>query len=174
VSAVRVRLSPTSWPNLAWLRAFLVAGSSSCWISCTTRTNRGRFSSSRDAANPLSNHTTEIVVSPGSGPVSPMQRGRRSPQPRAAYCFRLRLSHKSPVESGVSNCDGMTHVQSGHTSQVDGTRPPPAAQIAIRLPPLTFLSFSDPFTRQPRLKETAQRLSHLHRKGREGEAPDLR
>jgi hypothetical protein len=50
----------------------------------------------------------------------------------------------------VSNCDGTTHVQSAQTLQPDGTRPSRAPRIAIRLPPLRFLSFSEPFTRQPR------------------------
>jgi hypothetical protein len=49
----------------------------------------------------------------------------------------------------VSICDGTTHVQSGRTSHANGTRPSRAPRIAIRLPPLRFLSFSDPFTRQP-------------------------
>jgi hypothetical protein len=45
----------------------------------------------------------------------------------------------------------MTHLQSGRTSQASGTTPSSAPRIARRLPPLRFLSFSDPFTRQPRM-----------------------
>jgi hypothetical protein len=55
----------------------------------------------------------------------------------------------------VSICDGTTHVQTGHKSQADGTRPSPAPRIATRLPPLRFLSFSDPFTRQPHAEARA-------------------
>jgi hypothetical protein len=42
-----------------------------------------------------------------------------------------------------------------HASPANGTRSSPAPRIAIRLPPLRFLSFSDLFTRQPPWKAAA-------------------
>ena len=55
----------------------------------------------------------------------------------------------------MSICDGTTHVQIGRTSAANGTTPSPASRIARRLPPLRFLSFSDPFTRQPHAQARA-------------------
>jgi hypothetical protein len=51
--------------------------------------------------------------------------------------------------SGASICDGTTHAESARKSQTNGTRPSPEVRIALRLPPLRFLSFSDPFVQQP-------------------------
>ena len=56
---------------------------------------------------------------------------------------------KTSLGSGASICDGTTHAGSGRESRANGTRPSPELRIAIRLPPLRFLSFLDPFVQQP-------------------------
>jgi hypothetical protein len=73
--------------------------------------------------------------------------GRRPTGRRCRVAWRL--SHKSPSDPVCRSVMGTTHIQSGDTSQSNGTRPPPAPRIARRLPPLRFLSFFGPFTRQP-------------------------
>jgi hypothetical protein len=65
-------------------------------------------------------------------------------------CLPWRLSHKSPSDPVCRTVMGRSMFNRPHVAtKWDETVA--SARIARRLPPLRFLSFSDPFTRQPRL-----------------------
>lgn len=74
----------------------------------------------------------------------------------AHCCLRVRLSHKSPSDPVCRSVMGRSILRRRQiASKWDDTLV--RSRIARRLPPLSFLSFSDPFTRQPRLKAAAPR-----------------
>jgi hypothetical protein len=70
---------------------------------------------------------------------------------------------KTTLGSSASICDGTTHAGSGRKSQANGTKPAQQLRIAIRLPPLRFLSFLDPFVQQPPWEAVVRRRRRRRR-----------
>ena len=158
------RVSGAAHPLVARRAAGVIAGTGrrratpACRIEHGQRGHRTSLDRTAGTALPYRTHAGRAAARRRKPSVCPSA-GRSvetsGARPRRAWRHR---SARSPLNeavaqitlgSGVSICDGTTHVQSRYTSQPNGTRPSPAWRKATRLPPLRFLSFSEPFTRQP-------------------------
>jgi hypothetical protein len=119
---------------------------------CSRLTSRGKPRSPHCRLRPRA----KAVVSARGGRTLAPDEHRACESERRSRPLVAEAVAQTTLGSGASICDGTTHAGSGRKSQANGTRPSPELRIAIRLPPLRFLSFLDPFVQQPPREAEAQ------------------